>query len=638
MPEIIFVYKGNEIRIECFKGEKMKTIIERLYLKMQTIKYIINKLHNEKIIDKEITEDQIPVNGNNKKIILINDKDIIPIDNRIIKYSNEVICPICKELCLIDIKDYKILLYNCPNGHKTNISTNEFYKTQKIILSDIICNICKERNKGNIEKNNKFYKCLNCELNLCHICKTKHNSEHNIINFDKINYICKEHLQLYFGYCLNCNKNLCINCENEHDKHNIISYGKILKDKNEILENNNILKRDINKFKNMIKNMIKKLNNISDDIEKYYEINENIVSNINNKYINYEILFNINSINNSNIFSDIKNIISEKDINIQFQNIIKIYNEINYTKEILMKYKIEKNAKEIAIFGETFVKNNKDKCKYIYENKEYELNSKFNLKYNNQLNDTLEIKLVNIEKITDMSYLFDKCETLISVPNISEWDTSNIINMSNIFSYCKLLKSLPDISKWDTSKVINMNTMFWDCESLISLPDISEWDTFNIETMYGIFGNCRSLKTLPDISNWNMNNNKHIERMFYCCFSLISLPNISKWNTYNIIDMNCLFYECKELISLPNIAKWNTSNVKYMNSMFEKCSSLKSLPDISKWDTSNVNDMNNMFKNCSSLISLPDISKWDINNVKEKNNMFKKCSKLIKIPNKFLES
>jgi len=319
MPEITFIYKGNEIHIECFRGEKMKNIIERLYLKMKVIKNIINKLHNEKVIDKDITEDQIPVNENNKKIILINDNDDIPVDNTIIEYSNEVICPICKKLCLINIKDYKIFLYNCPNGHETNTLINEFKETQKIILSDIICNICKERNKGNID-NNKFYQCINCKLNLCHICKINHNDDHYIINYDKINYMCKKHLQLYFGYCLYCNQNICINYEKEHDDHNIISYGKILKDKNEILENNYILRKDIDKFKNIIKNMIKKLNSINDIIEKYYEINENIINNINNKYLNYEIIYNINNINNNNITNDIKNIMNEKDITISKYN------------------------------------------------------------------------------------------------------------------------------------------------------------------------------------------------------------------------------------------------------------------------------------------------------------------------------
>ena len=30
MSEITFIYKGNEIPIQCSKGEKMKDIIERL--------------------------------------------------------------------------------------------------------------------------------------------------------------------------------------------------------------------------------------------------------------------------------------------------------------------------------------------------------------------------------------------------------------------------------------------------------------------------------------------------------------------------------------------------------------------------------------------------------------------------------
>jgi len=46
-----------------------------------------------------------------------------------------------------------------------------------------------------------------------------------------------------------------------------------------------------------------------------------------------------------------------------------------------------------------------------------------------------------------MSYLFASCESLIEVPDISEWDTSKIIKMNNLFYECKSLKTLPDISK-----------------------------------------------------------------------------------------------------------------------------------------------------------------------------------------------
>ena len=158
MSEIIFMYKGYEVPIQCSQGEKMKNILERLYTKLNVTKNDIYALYNGKLLDEEIKEDQIPKNENNKKIILIYKYNDTIINNNIFQDSKEVICPTCKENCLIEIKDYKILLYNCKNGHtKNNILLNEYKETQKINISDIICNICKERNKGNTH-NNEFYK------------------------------------------------------------------------------------------------------------------------------------------------------------------------------------------------------------------------------------------------------------------------------------------------------------------------------------------------------------------------------------------------------------------------------------------------------------------------------------------------
>ena len=46
-----------------------------------------------------------------------------------------------------------------------------------------------------------------------------------------------------------------------------------------------------------------------------------------------------------------------------------------------------------------------------------------------------------------------------------------------MFNYCNSLLSLPDISKWNVSNVNDMNEMFTDGSSLKSLPDISKWNT-----------------------------------------------------------------------------------------------------------------------------------------------------------------
>ena len=49
-------------------------------------------------------------------------------------------------------------------------------------------------------------------------------------------------------------------------------------------------------------------------------------------------------------------------------------------------------------------------------------------------------------------------------------------NMNGVFNGCSSLISLPDISKWETRYVINMSDLFSGCNSLISLPDISKWN------------------------------------------------------------------------------------------------------------------------------------------------------------------
>ena len=334
MSEIIFIYQGLEIPIQCSEGEKMKSIMERLYVKLKAKKNSLYALYQGKILDLELNENQISKNSNNKKIILLFDYNDNLTKDIVIKNLNEVLCPFCNENCLIEIKDYKISLYGCKNNHKkSDILINKYEETQKINISKILCDQCKERNKGKTY-NNEFYKCIDCNANICPLCKCNHTKNHNIINYDIKNYTCNKHIEPYVGYCFDCKNNICISCENEHNNHKLISYGKMLYNKNEITEKNNILKKDIDIFVKTVKEIIEKLNMVMNNIEIYYKINKNIIDNINNKNRNYEILFNINNIYNNDIHNDIKNIINEKDINIQFKNIMNIYKIMLQTRKI----------------------------------------------------------------------------------------------------------------------------------------------------------------------------------------------------------------------------------------------------------------------------------------------------------------
>ena len=59
-----------------------------------------------------------------------------------------------------------------------------------------------------------------------------------------------------------------------------------------------------------------------------------------------------------------------------------------------------------------------------------------------------------------------------------------------------------------------MDHMFYECLSLISLPDISKWNTHNVYEMNDIFSGYSSLIYLPDISKLNISNINNISSLF----------------------------------------------------------------------------------------------------------------------------
>ena len=124
----------------------------------------------------------------------------------------------------------------------------------------------------------------------------------------------------------------------------------------------------------------------------------------------------------------------------------------------------------------------------IIDNKEYEIIDKYNIK--NYNNNELNIKLKGINNVTDMSFMFNECSSLISLPNISKWITNNVTHMNSMFDGCSSLSSLPDISNLNTNNVIDMSYMFYRCSSLSSLPDISNCNTNNVIDMSYMFYEC----------------------------------------------------------------------------------------------------------------------------------------------------
>ena len=239
MINVIFTLNGFQTNIQATKEEKMKIICQKFASKLEIDINDINFIYGGEQINLELSfneqANQIDKNKNEMNILVYERTQTIINEGKV--YSKEIICPKCFENCKINIEDYKIKLFDCKNGHENNnILLSEFKNTQIIDESNINCDNCKNINK-NKAYNKQFYKCLTCKLNLCPLCKSSHNNNHKIIEYNKKNFICESHNDFYISYCDECKLNLCMSCLAKHDKnHKLINFSNILPNEDELKE------------------------------------------------------------------------------------------------------------------------------------------------------------------------------------------------------------------------------------------------------------------------------------------------------------------------------------------------------------------------------------------------------------------
>ena len=601
------------------------------------------------------------------------------------KKLENIICPECKNPCLLNYTNENLTVNNCSEKHNIlYLSFKDYLDKINFEQEELSCDLC-----GNHE--NLYIKEMNfcsCNKIICPLCLIGHDIKHNIFPYFFKYSKCFQHNKMYDMFCSSCKKNICGDCEENHKGHKRLFFKEIKAKLNDIKK----IKGMANETQNLIKEYKNELNRIKNVISNFLNLTEG-------NYISYSKLIDY-AINNSNSidymnYHSIKNIYFIYDLNKLFKKSLNEFINSNFkakTKiileqydkkkaELIITYKKDPNEPKIKIFDKSFVNNNKNNCYLIIDDKKTELCQEIDVSQKSN-EDDIEIRLIkekplkdiscmfyeckslfrikntdffdnneivnircmfanceNLESIPDIShldtnnikdlrYLFYKCSSLKEIPDISLWNTMNVKDMTGIFCGCKSLKSIPDISNWNTKKVKNMSYIFRECTSLQSIPDISKWDISNVTDIGEMFYNCESLKNLPDISNWDTSNVTNMSNLFFSCKSLLNLPDISKWNIINVTNLSHLFYECKLLVTIPDISKWNTSKVGNMRLMFGFCESLINLPNISEWDTSNVVNISKMFEGCKQLQYIPDLNKWDISKVKKKGNMFERCDSL----------
>ena len=246
----------------------------------------------------------------------------------------------------------------------------------------------------------------------------------------------------------------------------------------------------------------------------------------------------------------------------------------------------------------------------------------------------------DVSNVTDMRWLFNKCSSLTNVGDLSKWDVSKVTSMCALLQQCSSLESIGDLSKWNTANVTNMNYMFGGYQipmALTGIGDLSNWNTSNVTTMEGLFQYCENLKSVGSLSKWDVSKVTSTRYMFNYCYSLTDVGNLGSWNTSNMTDMGYMFAQCSSLTNVGDLNNWDTSNVTSTRSMFADCINLKSVGNLSNWNVSSVTDTSYMFCGMSGamlLTDIGDISNWDMSRVTGTSGMFQSCNKLtdIKLP------
>ena len=226
--------------------------------------------------------------------------------------------------------------------------------------------------------------------------------------------------------------------------------GKKLKIFDKIFINNNIDKCEI-----IYKDKDYKLREYLDDIDKDYRHSQE-------KEIKIKLRINQDITRMSYMFCNCDRLLYVKDA--QKENYSN-NNTLDLNKNISEYNKLsEENLQKEHIIGtdENNIFNNNI---WIDQNNSIpssiSLQSDNNSSYTNKMIDIIISNNSQFYNINDMCKMFSGCSSLISLPDISNWNTSSVNNMSYIFNGCSSIISLPDLSKWNTSNVEDISYIFY---------------------------------------------------------------------------------------------------------------------------------------------------------------------------------
>ena len=138
-------------------------------------------------------------------------------------------------------------------------------------------------------------------------------------------------------------------------------------------------------------------------------------------------------------------------------------------EQIKLKYECEGGYQRI--FGESFVKINKENIKLIINGEKIDLIDVYELK-EGENNITMIIK----KKIVYLSQMFDGCKSLKNIEELKYLNTFYCTSFSFMFNRCSSLSDIKSLENWNVSKGIFFDGMFYGCISLIYIKLLEKWN------------------------------------------------------------------------------------------------------------------------------------------------------------------
>lgn len=165
--------------------------------------------------------------------------------------------------------------------------------------------------------------------------------------------------------------------------------------------------------------------------------------------------------------------------------------------------------------------------------------------------ESITIKRLDLDKITDISYMFCNNPNLTNI-DVSGLQTSNVTDVTGIFVNNEKMLYL-DLENWNTSNFKNISSMLAGCISLMYL-NVASWDTRNVEDFQDVFSGCLSLSDI-NLAGWTISD-ANVAGMFWNCPNLknVYLPNVTLKNT---ISTNPMFDNRNSIVSYHFADGWD---------------------------------------------------------------------------------